>query len=203
MNYMETTRLTTENYDFIVELTQKMIQKNAPEEADIVKEIIKQTYQPYRDRDVKTQGNVEQKYSFVGLEDITGFTSAALGFLLPRVVFPLFRKVWEELLDKTAEKSVDEMIIKFKNLLTKLQNKKKNKELQHQVDLLIPINWQEMEHTLRKVALENGFPSRIADKATNILISELSEDRILLGNTVIYVNRKSLSSEASQNLILY
>ena len=54
-----------------------------------------------------------------------------------------------------------------------------------------------MERTLKKTALENGFPTEIASKATNILISELSEDRVLLGNTVIHVNRRFLVDEDS------
>lgn len=194
---MKTIKLTPEDYNFIVAFTQKIIEERVPEEVDVTEEIIRQTYQPYDD--VRSQEKNEQKYAFSGQEEITGFISGALAFLLPQVIFPLVKKIWEELLSKTAEKSVDEMAIKLKNILSKLQSKKEDQELQHQVDLLVPINWKEVERELKKVALENGFPSEIANNATNILISELSEDRLLLGNTVIYVNRKSLTNEDSND----
>jgi len=173
-------------------ITLRIVQDHVPEETDLVSTVIEQNFQRTK-QDQPIERNGDQIFSFSGSADLQSLFSLSLVWILSLIVIPFLRKAYEKAIEKTAEKTVESVASKLHDLLEKLRKDEKNQELLQQVDLLIPIDWKELNRQIIEAGKHQGLSPSGVKEIANLTVQELSNDRILVGNYLINVKRVEIT----------
>ena len=109
--------------------------------------------------------------------------------MLPLVIIPFLRKAYEKAIEKTAEKTIETVALKLHTLIEKLKKKPNDQKLHQELDLLIPINWKELDKELRITGSTRGLSTAEAKRMSAMLVQDLQDDKVLIGDMLIHVSR--------------
>ena len=94
-----------------------------------------------------------------------------------------------------AKESVNELVSKIGTILTKSKHNEEQPQSSTHVDLLVPINWSELEHQITVGCQQANFSHKRAQEISQLTVRELSNNQILLGKMVLTVMRIPLIVE--------
>lgn len=166
-----------------------IIAEEAPEEVDIL-DVIADEFYNRTDKRFSTSEHHDKMMSFSGAE-LNAYLSLALIVAYNMGILFIIEFV-KKTIEKSAEKSIDSLAKQIGNILSKLKRKEKPAE---SINILIPINWTEFEKRIREDTHEVGIPASSAKRAAKLVVRELSENQILLGDMVLEVTKKLPSTK--------
>jgi hypothetical protein len=181
-------KFTSDEIDWVMQISSQIVQKHAPEEADLVTIVVERHFHRVK-QEIQTEEDTEQIFAFSGSGDLQNLFSQALVWILSLVVIPFLLKAYEKAIEKSAEKTIDVITSKLHDLLGRLKQDNKDQALLQQWDLLIPIDWMELNRQIKATGKDQGLSAREAEKIASLTIKELSQDRILVGDLLLHVKR--------------
>jgi hypothetical protein len=191
---MKSIRITKTELETIQGYVLRIVQRNAPEEVDLVPLITTQVFQEVNGGENAAEPE-EKMFSFTGSDELLQYLSGALSILLNLVVFPFLKKAYEKAIEKTAEKSIDSPARKLQDLFEKLKKKSDDPKLHQELDLLIPVNWVELNKELQITSRDRGLSAAEAKRISNMVVHDLKQDKVLMGDIVVYVSRVDIQKK--------
>lgn len=177
----------------IVEAVRGIVSRKAPEEVDLLDTIAEGYFESQTEVD---PGHVSkgQMFSF-GTPEIQTYLTSAILFVFGFIVIPFLRKALETAVENTAEKSVEGLAGKIRGVLAKLERKNGRLPSDTRIDILVPVNWTELDRQIRRECQEGGFSRKRAREIAQLTVRELSDDQVLLGKMALAVMRIPLDDE--------
>ncbi|MBN2006188.1 MAG: hypothetical protein JXA21_22720 [Anaerolineae bacterium] len=180
----------------IVEVARRIVSREACEEADILDTIAEE----YFDRQAEIYvGHISKGKIFsFGTPEFQAYLTSAILFVVNSIVIPYIKKVLETSVVSAAKESVTELASKINTMLAKPSRSDEQPQSSTRVDLLVPINWPELEHQITVGCQQANFSHKRAQEISQLTVRELSTDQILLGRMVLTVMRIPLIVKSDQ-----
>lgn len=173
--------------DLVDQFILHIISAEAPEEIDLQKSISGELYN-LTESQLKSKSQDRQWLSFSGM-DLHSFLTSSLMVVWLLIILPYLVKVYEKAIEKTADKTVDTIGVKINEMLKRIKGKKNKLTTDERIDILIPINWDELEREIKSAGKGMGLRKSEVEKIASLSVKELSENQVLLGELLINVKR--------------